>query len=141
MLAYPALGCPRNAVEQQRAVGCQGRDSDFDQARIANIFGRDDKAIRESTTHQVGAHSPGGERPVGGTLTIVLFRQDCQLLRELLLCMLAQNGVDGWNVTFGGSGCCRLFLCSIRCHCYIISSKMRFRVRTSSIKVSSSCRQ
>ena len=66
MLRHPGLGGAGHAEQQQRAVGGERRHRGLDQPAVADIFGRDRRAVGRLAAHQIGHDRRGDSAQPAG---------------------------------------------------------------------------
>ena len=90
MLGEPALRRARLADQEQRPVGHERRDGDFDQPLVADVFGGD-LAFARLAAADVGVDGPRRHSPAGRFFVLVLLDQRVDFVREKFLRRRPQN--------------------------------------------------
>ncbi len=91
MFGDPALGRAGNANEQQRAIRRERGHRDFDAAFVAEILGRDRRAIGQLATEHVAGDRPRRKFPVRGALAVILQRERRELGGEQVFRRFAEQ--------------------------------------------------
>src|SRR5262249_1677570 len=78
--------------QEQRTIGGERRDRGLDQPPVADIFGRDQRAVGRLAAHDIGHDRLRRELPVGWPLALVRLLESGELLGENVLGRLAKHG-------------------------------------------------
>ena len=92
MLGQPAFRGPRNAEEQQRAVGCEGRDGDLHEPAVPDVLRSDLGPVIEPAAHHERHHRPRREAPAPRPLLLIEASEGIELVGVCLLGVGTQDG-------------------------------------------------